>query len=82
MDVHSKAIILIADSSHENLLFMQAVLEEHYQLRLAGSGADTIAQAQATPPELILLGVNLPDMDGFPAHPALCGGAGARVALS
>ena len=65
MDLNLKASILIAEGCPDNLRFMQNVLEERYQLLLAGTGAHAIGLAQATPPDLILLAASLPDMDGF-----------------
>lgn len=65
MDVNLKASILIAGGSQETLNAMRSWLESRYRLLLAGTGAEAIALAQATPPDLILLDASLPDMDSF-----------------
>ena len=65
MDVNLKASILIAGGSHNILFSLQSLLEPRYRLLLAGTGAEAIALAQASPPELILLDASLPDLDGF-----------------
>jgi DNA-binding response OmpR family regulator len=38
---------------------------EGYEVRVAGDGADTLAQCKAWSPDLMLLDLMLPDMDGY-----------------
>ena len=61
-----KASILIVDAPSGPLAPLAALLDQHYHLLAAESGADAIRLAQQSPrPDLVLLGVALPDMDGF-----------------
>jgi adenylate cyclase len=62
----SKARILVVDDTLDNLILMQALLEDAYDVVTADSGAQALLEAQSrTPPELILLDIMMPDMDGY-----------------
>jgi DNA-binding NarL/FixJ family response regulator len=59
-------IILVADDTIEILALMRQALErEDYKVRTVSSGQLALAAAQAGPPDLILLDVLMPDMDGL-----------------
>jgi two-component system, cell cycle response regulator len=58
--------ILIVDDEPLGRETVAALLQSQgYQLRFATSGPEALAQASACPPDLILLDVMLPGMDGF-----------------
>ncbi|MDP3037508.1 MAG: PAS domain S-box protein, partial [Rhodocyclaceae bacterium] len=57
--------ILAIDDTPENLLTLGAALATEFDLQVATSGAMGIALAQETVPDLILLDVMMPGMDGF-----------------
>jgi DNA-binding NtrC family response regulator len=58
--------ILLVDDNATNLQVLYQTLEGHgYRLLAARSGKDAIAIAQRAVPDLILLDVMMPDMDGF-----------------
>lgn len=60
------AEILIVDDLHENLNFLEAALEEKdFQLSVATSGLAALKVAELSPPNLILLDVMMPGIDGF-----------------
>jgi CheY-like chemotaxis protein len=61
----SHRTILVVDDQPQNLSLMSGLLEEKYNVKLAPSGARALAIAAATPPDLILLDVMMPDMDGY-----------------
>jgi putative two-component system response regulator len=64
MDINFKATILIVDSWSDNLVLMKELLQGHYHVKLAGTGADALRLAEMAPrPDLILLDATLPDMD-------------------
>ena len=66
MDIDFKSTVLIVDGSSDNLLLLEQALQQRYHVMLARSGGDAIRLAQhAPPPDLVLLDVRLPDMDGF-----------------
>ena len=63
---HAPACILIVDDEPQNRRLLEALLRpEGYQTISAGSGAEALAAITRRPPDLILLDVMMPDMDGF-----------------
>ncbi|UCH40740.1 MAG: response regulator, partial [Gammaproteobacteria bacterium] len=60
-----KALILCVDDEPVNLLIMEELLQDNYELLTARSGEDCLQQVSMQIPDLILLDVNLPDMDGL-----------------
>ncbi len=64
----SKGSVLIVDDMPDNLALIAGILNERgLKVRLATSGKTAIASAQATHPDIILMDVNMPGMDGFEA---------------
>jgi putative two-component system response regulator len=62
MNAKTKPVILIADKSAENLVRLNALLQDHYQTRLADDGPAALRLAQSLPrPDLVLADV---DLDG------------------
>ena len=62
----TKGDILIVDDTVENLRFLAATLTKHgYEVRSAISGSLALMGAQAAPPDLILLDIKMPDMNGY-----------------
>src|SRR4028118_1349471 len=65
----SKAVkgnILIVDDTPENLrLLSNALSERGYKVRSVINGAMALMGAKAAPPDLILLDINMPDMNGY-----------------
>jgi hypothetical protein len=57
--------ILVVDDMPANLTLASSVLRHDYQVKLAISGAKALALCAAAPPDLILLDIMMPDMDGF-----------------
>lgn len=58
--------ILVVDDSPDNVLLVQSILEEEgYEIDVAEEGETAIEKVNATPPQLILLDVMMPGMDGF-----------------
>lgn len=63
-----KANILIVDDEPTNIKVLMGVLEKHgYEVRTALDGRQAIASAVKRVPDLILLDVRMPEMDGFEA---------------
>ncbi len=61
-----KPRILIVDDEPLNLTTMEAFLaDEGYELSFAENGIDACAKAEIEAPDLILLDVMMPEMDGF-----------------
>lgn len=58
--------ILVVDDSPDNLFLVQTILEEEgYEISLAEDGRIALEQIEQSPPDLILLDVMMPEMDGF-----------------
>ena len=57
--------ILAIDDTPANLQLLIAALTADFDLQIATSGALGLAFARQTPPDLILLDVMMPEMDGF-----------------
>lgn len=58
--------ILVVDDTAADCHFMAAVLTaQGYRVRTVHSGSRGLEEVDACPPDLILLDINMPDMDGF-----------------
>jgi signal transduction histidine kinase len=58
--------ILVVDDSPDNSFLIQTVLkEEGYEIEIADNGKDALARINEAPPDLVLLDVMMPGMDGF-----------------
>ncbi len=60
-----KPAILVVDDTPLNLKVLEGILSESYRVRLAASGAEALETAAESPPELVLLDVSMPGIDGF-----------------
>lgn len=57
---------MIVDDIADNLLLLQLVLEiEGYRVEAAVSGTAALAKIRASPPDLLILDVMMPEMNGF-----------------
>lgn len=65
MNSHSRAKILVVDDEPSNLNLMRQILKNDYDLSFAKSGADALANLQKQVPDLILLDVMMPGMNGL-----------------
>jgi putative two-component system response regulator len=57
--------ILVVDDDPENLLVMESILAKDYLLKLFNDSSEALEYAFANPPDLILLDVMMPQIDGF-----------------
>ncbi len=63
---HYKADILVVDDTVANLrLLVNLLVERGYKVRPASNGAMALSAAQTEPPDLILLDIIMPNMDGY-----------------
>lgn len=63
---NSKGTILIVDDNTNNLKLLAGVLKENnYDFRMAKSGQLALNILEKTTPDLILLDIQMPEMDGF-----------------
>lgn len=61
----STASILIVEDQKTNIDLIRAILGESYRLRIATNGSDALRSIALEKPDLILMDVGLPDIDGF-----------------
>ena len=61
----SKALILCVDDEPVNLSIMEELLQDSYELSTVKSGESCLQQVDIQKPDLILLDVNMPEMDGL-----------------
>ncbi|MDC7232587.1 MAG: response regulator [Spirochaetales bacterium] len=66
-----KKNLLIADDSKVNLDYLLGVLGEHYRIGVALNGESALKLARKNQPDLILLDILMPGMDGFDVCSAL-----------
>ncbi|MGA8864636.1 MAG: response regulator [Gallionella sp.] len=57
--------ILVVDDAPENLMIIESVLSKDYSLKMFNDSARALEYAFANPPDLILLDVMMPEIDGF-----------------
>ena len=69
----SQPTILIVDDTPENLLLLGHALEAEFDLAVATSGSQGMAMAALQQPDLILLDVMMPGMDGVLHKPIMLG---------
>lgn len=60
-----KIKILVVDDQPVNIQIIHQMLNAEYQIFMATSGAQAITFCKNNPPDLILLDVLMPDLDGF-----------------
>lgn len=59
-------LILVVDDIKSNIMFLTNILKARgYQVAIAQNGKDTLDFVQKRPPDLILLDIMLPDIDGY-----------------
>jgi CheY-like chemotaxis protein len=58
--------VFVVDDNERNLSLLVAILRERgYRVRLANSGRAALAMIMAKPPEIVLLDIDMPGMDGY-----------------
>ncbi|WP_242055873.1 response regulator [Nostoc flagelliforme] len=63
---NTNKLILVCDDVRDNCFFLQTVLQmEGYEVDIVDSGAATLAYLESTIPDLLLLDVMMPYMDGY-----------------
>ncbi|MBN2556026.1 MAG: pyridoxal-phosphate dependent enzyme [Anaerolineales bacterium] len=63
---HTREILIVDDHPDARRLIQRILLTQgKYAIREAGSGPEALAEALRNPPDLILLDIMMPEMDGF-----------------
>src|SRR4051812_45329999 len=63
--VKGMTILVVDDESESRWLLVEILEAEGYEVRPADDGQLALASVMAQPPDLILLDIRMPDMDGF-----------------
>jgi two-component system sensor histidine kinase/response regulator len=63
--VHSASILIVDDTPANLRLLTQMLTERGYYTRPVLNGVQALAAAQIMPPDLILLDIRMPEMDGY-----------------
>ncbi len=61
----SRPTILIVDDTPDNITLLSNLLKDKYNTKVATSGATALQIVAASPVDLILLDIMMPDMDGL-----------------
>jgi diguanylate cyclase (GGDEF)-like protein len=71
METNWKNSLLIVDDDKSNLMMLSHILQPDYSVRIASNGVSAIRIAEKYGPDLILLDIIMPDMDGYGVFAAL-----------
>jgi putative two-component system response regulator len=73
-----RPVVMVVDDTPLNLMLIESILEKDYTLKMYSAAQEALEYASATPPDLILLDVMMPEMDGFEVCRRLKGNAATR----
>jgi CheY-like chemotaxis protein len=71
--------VAVVEDNADSRLLVAAILEERYAVRAYASGAEALAAFAADPPDVVLLDISLPGMDGTAVLARLRADADARL---
>lgn len=57
--------VLLVDDAEENLDALVAILTDEYEIQVAKSGKQALKLVETVPPDIILLDIIMPEMDGY-----------------
>jgi two-component system, sensor histidine kinase and response regulator len=64
-DTNAKFDIMIVDDTPENLHLLRDMLSSRYKVRTIPNGKLALNAVKIKPPDLVLLDINMPEMDGY-----------------
>ena len=64
-EVGARATLLVVDDTPANLVLLSGLLSPSYRVQLAPSGAKALELARRQSPDLIVLDIMMPDLDGY-----------------
>lgn len=65
MDMNEKFVVLVVDDDPNNLHLLAEILQDHYRLAFATSGQMALTVTEKLNPDIILLDIMMPGMDGY-----------------
>ncbi|HVZ76588.1 MAG TPA: response regulator [Gemmatimonadaceae bacterium] len=57
-------LVCVVEDNPDNQLLVQAILEDRYAVRAYSDGPSALAAMRESPPDVVLLDISLPGMDG------------------
>lgn len=67
--INPSKTILIAEDNESNFLLLDTILKKEYFIIRARDGIEAIQKFKSHFPDLILMDIKMPQMDGFGSHP-------------
>ncbi|HZK18815.1 MAG TPA: two-component system response regulator [Clostridia bacterium] len=64
---HEKPAVLVVDDTPDNIMLVNEILKYSYRIRVATNGKTALKVAEMTLPDIILMDVMMPVMDGYEA---------------
>jgi len=61
----SKPVILVVDDTATNIDILVEILDDEYDVRVAMDGRSALEMVKNDPPDLVLLDIMMPEMDGY-----------------
>lgn len=61
----SRQVILVVDDTPDNITLVSSLLKDKYKVKIATNGEKALKVARESPPDLILLDIMMPVMDGY-----------------
>ena len=65
ISTNERPTILVVDDAPANLSLLTNLLQEEYRIKAASNGFKALEIAAAAPPDLVLLDIMMPEMDGY-----------------
>lgn len=65
MTANSKQTVLVVDDTPDNIDILVGILKENYNVKAALNGSTALAIALKNPPDIILLDIMMPGIDGY-----------------
>jgi signal transduction histidine kinase/CheY-like chemotaxis protein len=76
---HQQYTVLVADDEELGRSIAEMVLNNHFRVVFAKSGTEALTRIDAQQPDILLLNIKMPDMNGFQVFDALKARPGKRI---
>lgn len=68
-----KNILVVEDDKNQGLLYKQELAQEGYSVAVARDGREAVEMAKLNPPDLVVMDINMPVMNGIEAMGKILG---------